>query len=270
MKTRAFHHNVSEINWYCELRGDGPSVALIPSGEGDCASFQTVAEVLSDEFTVLTFDMPGFSRSGPPPEFEKVTATMLARQIAALVSSLNLAPAAFCGCSSAGLAALSLVAGHPEIVRNAIVHEAALVRDSVLPDATAALFALNDLDDAAIVNSCKDLFRNQANSDARAWDGIGQDYHRRLERNYLTWVRRYLWEGLADHTYTSEELRYRPISWSVGGLWDSWIVATNAEVARRADLTVERLPCKHFPQVEIPDLLAARIRAHTKAHLVRT
>lgn len=65
----------------------------MPSGEGDCAGFQTVADVLSDEFTVLTFDMPGFSRSGPPSEFAKVTATMLAIQIAALVSSLKLAPA---------------------------------------------------------------------------------------------------------------------------------------------------------------------------------
>lgn len=269
MKARIFHHDASEIDWYCELRGDGPSVVLMPSGEGDSASFQTVADVLSDEFTILTFDMPGFSRSGPPSEFGKVTATMLAGQIAALVSSLNLAPAAFYGCSSAGLAALSLVARHPEIVRNAIVHEAALLRDSVPPDATATLFALNDLDDTAIVDSCKGLFRNQANSDARAWDAIGQDYHLRLEKNYVTWVRHYLWEGLADHRYTSEELGYRPISWSVGGLWDSWIVATNAEVARRANLNVESLPCKHFPQVEIPDLLAARIRAHTKTHLAR-
>jgi pimeloyl-ACP methyl ester carboxylesterase len=270
MKTRTFRHDASGIDWYCELRGGGPSVVLMPSGEGDCASFQTVAENLSNDFTVLTFDMPGFSRTGPPPEFGKVTATMLAGQIAELVSSLNLAPATFYGCSSAGLAALSLVAQHREIVRNVIVHEAALHRDSVPPDATAALFILNDLDDAAIVNSCKDLFRNQANSDARAWDAIGQDYHRRLEKNYVTWVRHYLWEGLADHTYTWEELAYRPISWSVGGLWDSWIVATNAEVARRANLNVESLPCKHFPQVEIPDLLPARIRGQTKVYLVRT
>jgi hypothetical protein len=68
MKARIFHHDASAIDWYCELRGDGPSVVLMPSGEGDSASFQTVADVLSDEFTILTFDMPGFSRSGPPSE----------------------------------------------------------------------------------------------------------------------------------------------------------------------------------------------------------
>src|SRR5262245_56330817 len=168
MKTRTFHQTASEIDWYCEVRGGGPSVVLMPSGEGDGASFQTVAEVLSNESTVLTFDMPGFSRSGPPPEFEKVTATMLAGQIAALVWSLNLAPATFYGCSSAGLAALSLVAQHPEIVRSGIVHEAALLRDSVPPEAGAALFALDDGDDAAIVKKCQELFRNEFNSDARA------------------------------------------------------------------------------------------------------
>jgi len=174
---------------------------------------------------------------------------MLADQIAVLISSLNLAPAAFYGCSSAGLAALSLVAQHPEIVRNAIVHEAALVRDSVLPDATAALFSLNDLDDEAIVKKCKDLFRNQLNSNVRAWDAVGQEYHRRLGRNYVTWVRHYLWARLADQTYTAGELAYRPISWSVGSLRENWIVATNVEVARRANLRVHSLPCKHFPQV---------------------
>ena len=270
MKTRTFHHNASEVDWYCELRGGGPSVVLMPSGEGDCASFQTVAEDLSNDFTVLTFDMPGFSRSGPPSEFGRVTATILASQIAALVCALDLAPAAFYGCSSAGLAALSLVARHPEIVRNAIVHEAALLKDSVPPDAAVALFVLNDLDDAAIVKRCRDLFRNEFNSNMRAWDAIGHDYHRRLEKNYVTWVRHYLWAGLADHAYTAQELICRPISWSVGGLRDSWIVATNVEVAGRANLKVESLPCRHFPQVEIPDLLAARIRAQTKANLVRT
>jgi hypothetical protein len=25
MKTRTCHHNASEVDWYCELRGGGPS-----------------------------------------------------------------------------------------------------------------------------------------------------------------------------------------------------------------------------------------------------
>ena len=52
---------IDSISWYYELRGRGPTVVLIPSGEGDCGSFEKVAVMLAREFTVLTFDMPGFS-----------------------------------------------------------------------------------------------------------------------------------------------------------------------------------------------------------------
>jgi pimeloyl-ACP methyl ester carboxylesterase len=264
---RIFKHRAAGIDWYCELRGSGPSVVLIPSGEGDCGSFRRVAEALATDFTLLTFDMPGFSRSGPSPEFGRVTAGMLAEQIATLVSSLQLAPAAFYGCSSAGLAALTLVAQYPTLVRNALVHEAALGKDSIPLEASAALFALNDLGDAEIVKRCKKLFRDRLNSNGEAWDAVGEQYHQRLEKNYVTWVRHYLWEGLADRAYTAEDLARRPICWSVGGLSQGWIVAANLRVASRGKIGVQVLPCKHFPQIEIPELLTSRIRSHTKAHL---
>ena len=267
MQTRIFQQKASDIEWYCELRGSGPSVVLIPSGEGDCASFESVADALANDFTVLTFDMPGFSRSGPPPDFGRVTADMLASQVAALVRSLSLAPAAFYGCSSAGLAVLSLAAQHAGIVRNAIVHEAALLKDFGLPQVAEAQFGMNNLDDATIVAVCKDLFRNRLNTNPQAWDAVGAEYHRRLEKNYVTWVRHYVWPGLADHTYTAEELIHRPIAWSIGGFSEVWLGVSNLRVAQRANLHVEIFPCRHFPQVEIPDLLADHIRMHTKRNL---
>ena len=39
MSVRRFQHQAGGIEWYCEQRGDGPAVVLVPSGEGDCASF---------------------------------------------------------------------------------------------------------------------------------------------------------------------------------------------------------------------------------------
>jgi pimeloyl-ACP methyl ester carboxylesterase len=57
----------------------------VPSGEGDCTSFDAVAALLADQFTVLTFDMPGFSRTSAPPD---LTAFKAAGQVAALVRSL--------------------------------------------------------------------------------------------------------------------------------------------------------------------------------------
>jgi hypothetical protein len=32
----AFTHEAAGIDRYCELRGSGPTIVLIPSGEGDC------------------------------------------------------------------------------------------------------------------------------------------------------------------------------------------------------------------------------------------
>src|SRR5262249_30830254 len=80
-----FHRRVDFIDWYCELRGTGPTIVLIPSGEGDCASFEKVATSLSRQFTVLTFDMPGFSRSSDPPDFANYSMSRAAHEVAGLV-----------------------------------------------------------------------------------------------------------------------------------------------------------------------------------------
>lgn len=124
---------------------------------------------------------------------------------------------------------------------------------------------LNSLDDAGVVQACKDLFR-KLNSNPQAWDALGSDYHRRLEKNYVTWVRHYFKPGVADRSYNAEELTRRPIAWSIGGFSEVWFGISNLRVARRADIEVEIFKCKHFPQVEISDVLASHIRKHTRQH----
>lgn len=268
MQTSALTHKAAGIDWHCELRGSGPTIVLIPSGEGDCANFAAVADALCDEFTVLTFDMPGFSRSSAPPEFGIVTAQMLGDQVAALVSSLGLAPATFYGCSSGGQAVLSLAADHPDLVRNAIIHEAALGKDVAWDELKEERYAqMNSLDDAGITQACKDVFRNVMNSNPAAWDALGTEYHNRLAKNYVTWVRHYFCAGgAAERSYNRDELSRRPIAWSIGGFSEIWFMIGNLRVAQRADIGVEIFKCRHFPQVEIPDFLAAHIRKHAEQH----
>src|SRR5215471_7424107 len=113
---------VDSITWYYELRGRGPTIVLIPSGEGDCGSFEKVSTALAGEFTVLTFDMPGFSRSTDPPDFANYSMNQAASEVAALVRSLGLGPATFYGCSSGGQIALRLAADHGDVVRRVAVH----------------------------------------------------------------------------------------------------------------------------------------------------
>lgn len=266
MQTRTFQHAVGAVNWYCELRGSGPGVVLIPSGEGDCSNFEAVAEGLADEFTVLTFDTPGFSRSTAPVELIRPSA--LASQIAELVKSLEFAPATFYGCSSGGIAVLSLAADHPEVVRNCIVHEAALVKDYAWPEMEDRLLrGLGQVGDAGIAQACKAMFRDQMNQYPEKWDALGEAYHQRLARNYVTWIRQYGANASEIPSYTREQLTRRPVAWSIGGFSPVWFGISNLRVAARAGIEVAILRCRHFPQVEIPEDLVSHIRQHTREHL---
>ena len=125
----SFRHEAAGIDFYVEKSGDGPPVVLVPSGQGDCGAYRYLADTLASDFTVITFDMPGFSRSGPPPTWDGMSAATLGNQVAALVESLGITEATFYGSSSGGVAVLALVADHPGLVRHAIVHEPAIVSD---------------------------------------------------------------------------------------------------------------------------------------------
>jgi pimeloyl-ACP methyl ester carboxylesterase len=81
-----FEHQAAGVDWHCEQRGDGPPVVLVPSGEGDCTSFEQVAAQLADEFAVLTFDTPGFSRSRVQTT-DDISVLKLAEQIAGPLNS---------------------------------------------------------------------------------------------------------------------------------------------------------------------------------------
>ena len=248
---------VDSITWYFELRGRGPTVVLIPSGEGDCGSFEKVATALAGDFTVLTFDMPGFSRSSDPPNFANYSMVQAGGEVAALVRSLGLGPATFYGCSSGGQVALSLAADHASLVRNAIVHEVPL------PPGTRSDLA--KLSDAAIVRTCKDLFRNDLNENAAAWEALGEAFHKRLERNYVTWVRRYVGGNRILRSFTVEELRRRPVTWTIGGLTPAARFFSNVVAAQAAGIEIGLLMCRHFPQVSIAETLADHIRKAARA-----
>lgn len=98
------------------------------------------------------------------------------------------------------------------------------------------------------------------NENGEAWDALGTAYHKRLERNYVTWVRRYVGQRKLLRTFTVEELRGRPVSWTIGGLTPAATFFNNVVVAVSAGLQIGVLMCQHFPQVSIPGLLAEHIR----------
>lgn len=265
MAPAAFFQNAGGIRWYCEQRGDGPYIVLMPSGEGDCGSFETVATILSEKFTVLTFDTPGFSRTSAPPDPAEITANCLAGQISELVASLKIEKATFYGCSSGGVAVLDLLLDYPEIVRNAIIHEAAIVLEGQ-PSAKSFIGELTSLTDTEVVESCKQLFVSLFNERPDKWEALGRNYHARLERNYVTWVRHYL-SVAKRRKYDASKLKNCPLAWTIGGLSPAASFFNNAQLAWQADIQIGLLMCKHFPQVSVPKLLADHIRDKTTPYL---
>ncbi|MBI1292476.1 alpha/beta fold hydrolase [bacterium] len=262
MSSHSSRHSAGGIDWYIERAGSGPALILVPSGEGDCSAFHDLIEHLAGQFSILTFDTPGFSRSSTPSGEHAMTIPALAGHIAALVRSLGIGPATFYGCSSGGRAVLDLVSDHPELVRNAIVHEVALPS----PWVEATLDPMQEMADEQIVRTCAHAFANVMNEDPAPWHALGDAYHRRLTRNYVTWARNYLGAGMGGPV-DPQRLNNRPVAWTIGGLTPPDRGTSNLELARQAGIAIQKLPCRHFPHVSIPDRLAAHIIATTLPHL---
>ena len=115
--------DVNGTKLYYELRGVGPSLILIPGAEGDAEEYLRVAELLDDQFTVLTYDRRGFSRSPRPAGYAGTTVDRQADDAAALLTAIELSPAGVWGNSSGAIIGLSLVLRYPELVRWAMLHE---------------------------------------------------------------------------------------------------------------------------------------------------
>lgn len=251
------------ISWYCERQGNGPDLILVPSGEGDCASFSRTASILSSSFTVTTFDMPGMSRTKSPRDsYQDVTAQLLAKQIVCLMDKLSIQAAIFFGSSSGGAAVVAISALYPSRVHRAVIHEIPMGPASQMND-------LLLLSDGELVRACRQIFRNVMNEDPVAWDSLGAEYHSRLEKNYLVWARNYVQSFAPKLDEIFQDLKGKPITWTVGGLTPVAMMLQNIKTAYRNDVDIGILPCKHFPHVSIPEKLAEHIQDAAKLDLVK-
>ncbi len=109
-----------------EIRGTGPPVLLIMGATGDGGHFDALADLLADEFTVVTYDRRGNGRSPVPAGWQTTSPEEQADDAAALLDALGVRPAAIFGTSSGGTFALCLLIRHPGAVRGAILHEPGL------------------------------------------------------------------------------------------------------------------------------------------------
>jgi pimeloyl-ACP methyl ester carboxylesterase len=118
---------------YYETRGSGPVLLLIAGGGTDAGVFEDVAGFLAHNYTVVTYDPRGNSRSpldGPPTDQQIEVHSDDARR---LLETVTTGPAAVLGTSSGAIVALDLIGRHPAKVTKVVAHEPPLLE--VLPDA---------------------------------------------------------------------------------------------------------------------------------------
>ncbi|KPI44131.1 uncharacterized protein AB675_6339 [Cyphellophora attinorum] len=250
------------IEWYYEQEGVGPHVVLIPDGLGECQMMdKPMSLIASAGFTVTTFDMPGMSRSSNAPveSYKGVTGHKLATQLDTLMEHLEIAKASFWGCSAGALAVLGLCAHYPSRVRNAMPHEAPLHLMDQLKD-------LPSLDDETLIASMAAISKASCRDD-EAWNSLGPEVHQRLRRNFIRWAHGYISDLTLSPPIETENLRKRPISWTVGADSPMFMFFSNVVTATKADIPIKTLPGGHFPYVSHPEQMSKHIVEATRSHL---
>lgn len=238
----------------------GEYIVLIPSGEGDCHNLLGLARALIEQSdpntptTVITFDMPGFSRTTAPlSAYDRVVPKLIAGQVNTLLKQLQVPPATLFGCSAGGCTVLGLEAFHPERMKCGIVHEAPL---SCPPQ----VLTQREGTDAELVERCRgifDFFIESENDGKAKWAALGDDYFKRLEKNWVTWMRHLVsfCEPATGEIATPENLNKRPLFCTIGGLsvHEMWRPFFTASEQAGIKVDTEVLRSGHFPAVTIPE-----------------
>ena len=245
---------------YHEVRGSGPAVLLIQGATGDAGPYTRTAERLSDQFTIITYDRRGNSRSEANADSPDV-ATMAAQadDAAALIRACGCAQAVVYGNSGGAEVALELLARDPGVVRGAIIHEPPLL--SVIPphdgpDPLQPIFQLAQTDPRAALERFM-----RVNTSDTAWEGLDSATRERMLGNAVNLFQREIPHYVS---YAPDPAVLRALNVPVvllrsrdglpfSGPVQSWLEA-------QLGVTGGMLTGHHAPYFDIPEVFAEELR----------
>jgi pimeloyl-ACP methyl ester carboxylesterase len=252
---------------YCEVRGSGPPVLLIMGATGDAGHLAALAQALADEFTVVSYDRRGNSRSPRPPGWTTTSVDEQADDAAALLGALGLSSAAVFGTSSGGLFALGLALRHAERVRGLVLHEPALYSVLERPQEVAA--AIGAPVRAAMAaggpTAAIERFWRLVSGDAN-WERLDPGLHRRMLEGAETYLG--VERGAFD-AYRPDEAALAALAAPVQVVASEESAPFFGEMARwlagRLGVAVVSTPGTHTPYLDRPDELARTVRPFLRA-----
>jgi clorobiocin biosynthesis protein CloN7 len=126
-----------------EISGSGPVLLMIPGGPTDGGIFVRVVPLLTDDYTVVTYDPRGISRSTRDESEEDVLVEVQADDASRLLAAVTAEPAYVFGNSGGAVTALALLSRHRDQISRLVAHEPPLTE--LLPDSATHRAAHDDL-----------------------------------------------------------------------------------------------------------------------------
>ena len=248
---------------YHELRGSGKAVLLISGATGDAGHFTRTAEQLADEFTVITYDRRGNSRSRTSGDADAIARmSAQADDAAAIINDCGFDQAVVFGTSGGAVVALELLARQPRLVKGAALHEPPLL--ALLPpqpgpdplDPLASILTLARTDPRAALEAFVKL-----NSSASAWAAIDPATRDRMLGNAVTLFAHEFEEFV---TYRPDEDRLRMVGVPVALLRSRDGLPFEPEVLARLEpllgVRASILSGHHAPYLDTPEVFAEELR----------
>jgi pimeloyl-ACP methyl ester carboxylesterase len=247
---------------YHEVRGSGPSVLFIAGATGDSGHFGRVAEILSDEFTVVTYDRRANSRSPRPDGWESTSTEEQSEDAARLIEGLGLAPIAIFGNSVGAIIGLDLVIRHPELVRGAILHEPPMTAGMSNPQEVMGAFQQvveGGMKKGGPRGGCETFFRFVAGDEA--FENLDPHLRERMLVNGETFLGT---EMGAFEPYQPDEAALTaaevPVRVMVGTESAPFFAEAARWLAERLGVELEELPGGHTPYFDSPQEMAETLR----------
>lgn len=246
---------VNGADLYCEIRGEGPAVLLIPGATGDADHFAQVAPLLADEFTIVTYDRRGNSRSSAATTAGAAWMDEQADDAGALLDALGLAPAAVFGTSGGAVIALHVLVRRPDAVRGAIIHEPPLL--GVLANGPEVLAQLQAMAEEGMASGgprgAMELFI-RANAGDAVFEGFHPEMQERLLGNAEVFLGREVEPFISYQPYAAASAGSRVPTVVVAGLENRGVYYHEAAtwVAGLLGVPLREVPGAHVPYMDRP------------------
>ncbi|MFG2075304.1 alpha/beta fold hydrolase [Nonomuraea maritima] len=108
---------------YYEVRGAGPILLIAQSGEGGAGRSTDLVDQLAGDYTVVTYDRRGLSRSTLDDPARGVTLAQHADDVHRLLAELTDEPALMLGCSIGASIGFHVLTRHPGRIGTLVAHE---------------------------------------------------------------------------------------------------------------------------------------------------